>query len=89
MVVEDHDVLNTTVTPADTWVLIRIPYWCESWMMQARTLDSVDWRLGRKSKEFLTLKAGYVHTEDSSPRFIWVRSAVDGVVVELEVWGRR
>lgn len=89
MVVEDHDVLNTTVTSTGTWVLIRIPYWCESWMMQVRTSVTVDWRVGRKSKEFMTLKAGYVHMEDTSPRFVWVRSATAGVVVEVEVWGRR
>ncbi len=89
MPIEDHDILNTTLSIANTWILIKLPYETESWLMQARTSVAINWRLGRKSKEFMTLKAGYVHVEDTSPRFIWVRSATAGVVVELEIWGRR
>ena len=87
--VERHIVENVTLTPANTWIDFNFPEWVESWMMQARTDVSVDWRFGGRSTRLLTLKAGYVHVEDTSPRKVWLRSATAGVVVELEIWGRR
>lgn len=86
---EDHQVQNVTLTPANVWVIVKFPWWTESWMMQARTAVNIDWRPTGRRTLTLTLKAGYVHFEDTNPRFIWARSATAGVVLELRVWGRR
>ncbi len=88
MVSERDEEKNVTLTPADVWVSTAFPSWTESWMMQARTSVSIDWRIRGRSTIFLTLKAGYVHFEDTNPKRLWARSATAGTVLELRFWGR-